>query len=56
MTFEYEKPVVEIISFVSAERLARAERDAREGGNTTGNDQVNLPSIDMSEGVEDWGE
>ncbi len=55
MIFEYEKPAVEIISFVTFEHLARAEREARENGNTVGDDNVTIGSMpEMSEGVEEW--
>ena len=54
MIFEYEKPAVEIISFVALEALATDDPDrsrAVEGGN----EGITIPSMpDFSEGVEDW--
>ena len=54
MIFEYVKPIAEIISFVTLEKLATDDPDrsrAAEGGN----EGITIPSMpDFSEGVEDW--
>jgi hypothetical protein len=54
MIFEYEKPAVEIISFVALERMATDDPD-RARTSEGGGDGITIPSMpDFSEGVEDW--
>lgn len=58
MIFEYEKPAVEVISFLAMEKLATDQdaRTARDTGVQTVDDTVNLGSMPtIGEGVEDWG-
>lgn len=54
MIFEYEKPAVEILTFLAQQPLAsHAEREARDGPN--GGDNVQIGTMpEVSEGVEDW--
>lgn len=54
MILEYEKPAVEVVSFLARQPLAgRAERDARDGAN--GGDNVQIGTMpEVNEGVEDW--
>lgn len=58
MISEYEKPSVEIISFIVLEQLATEQdaRTTRDAGVQTVDDTVNLGSMPtIGEGVEDWG-
>lgn len=54
MIFEYEKPAVEILTFLAQQPLAsHAEREARDG--TNGGDNVHIGTMpEVNEGVEDW--
>lgn len=54
MIFEYVKPIAEIISFVTLEKLATDDPD-RSRTTEGGGDGITIPSMpDFSEGVEDW--
>lgn len=55
MIFEYEKPIVEIVAFLSETSLARQDDDDRIRA-TTGGDGVDIPDSfpEVDEDVGDW--
>ena len=54
MIFEYEKPAVEILTFLAQQPLAgHAERESRDGTNGGDNGQIGTGPEGI-EGVEDW--
>lgn len=54
MIFEYEKPIVEIVSFLSESHLARTDDDDRL--RNTGGDNTTVPGTlpEVSDDVGDW--
>ena len=56
MLIEYNKPSVEIISFMALEQMASAQQERSTRDETGGmGGSMNLPSMpEFSEGVEEW--